>query len=357
MALTPAQISELLIAARTHIAKDELVFDQMDLQEYMVLDWLMANGKEYESGGTSWQVPIITGSPQNSRVQTGGIDTPFNVQIGHDSKYVNISPSYMWGGYGIYEEEIRHNSGAMEHIYDLLSAEFNSGWSALYSQVENFGMGFRAATDANNIPFGLFNFIVFNATKGFTGDTASGYNDTLGVSSDDKWKNFSLPYTEVSADDLLIGLAEMKMRTMFKAPGRLRMPDGSLGGYRRVYLMSKSPYLALRQLNDTRIDKDVALDVSGEESLTILGNPAYWVPQFDGEYSTAGTVNSGSDPILQVDLNYLVFPFLSGFKFAEYPESKDPEHPTLHRFPIRSVYNMYVNRRRCMGIAAKSAPV
>ncbi len=347
-------ISEMLIATQPYVQRDQPVFLANDLQEYHAVDRLIRDDrmKEEPGTGTSVQFPVIL---ETSTRATGvTLTTPIEAQFGHTSDMADIPWRHSKSNYSYIRQLLAMNSSSPEKVYDYMKSLRAEGWMDLYKYLERTFWDFTPSTNELDA-WGIFNWIVYNATVGFNGGVPGAYTDVAGISHD-KWKNYSGQYTNVSEDDLMDKLWDMKLRTGFKTPDEISA-DYPEEMDRRQYYVDRATWKACKTLAENR-NENLGFELGpGTNKPTYGGNQLTWIPQFDGEFDTAGTIASGSAPFLQVDWSAFGYVFLKGEFLRESQPIMLPDRDNCHVVTISLTHNTYCNNRRKQGLLAKSDPM
>lgn len=343
-------VSEMLIATQPYIQRDKPVFEVADLQEYHAVDRLYGAYKEEPGTGTSVEFPVVL--EVSNRASGVDLTETFTAQFGHTSALANIPWRHSRSGYAYIRQLITMNSSSPERVYNYLTQERNAGWMSFYKYLETCFWGLTLAASTKD-PWGVFNWIVYNATEGFNGGIPTGYSDVAGISHA-KWKNYTGQYTDVTADDFMQMAWKMKLRTGFKTPEEIS-DDYAYSMDRRQYYVNLATLLATTTLAETR-NENLGWDLSPTNKPLFGGNQLTWVPAFDGEYDFSATILSGSDPFLQVDWSRFGYVFLKGEFLREDKPIRLPDKPNTYGVPIELTSNTYCNCRRAQGLLAKSNP-
>lgn len=345
-------VAEMLIATQPLIMRDKPAFLATDLQKYHALDRLMRKDRaKVESGtGTSVELPVVL---ETANTASGvGLTEPFSAQFGHTAAMMDVPWRHSRSGYAYIRQLIAMNSSSPERIYNYLTMERNNGWMAFYKYLEQTFWGLTLAAAEKDF-WGLFNWIVYNATDGFTGGVPTGYSTVAGISHD-KWKNYSATYTNLDEADFMQKAWNMKLRTGFESPEKIEDYYGDMGDQNQYYV-NRATFLGMKTLAESR-NENLGFDLGPDRNVRFSANKINWVPAFDGEFDFGATILAGSDPFIQLDWSCFGFVFLKGEYLREDPPAKLPDKPNCFGVPIDLTCNTFCSNRRKQGIMAKSAP-
>ncbi len=353
-----SDIPEMLVATLPLIQRDQPVFEAQNLQEYPAVEQLMRKGRALieEGTGTSVEVPIVmTGS---NRAKGVTLDDPDEAQFGHTSVMQQVQWRHSKTDYAYERRLILMNSGSEERIYNYMTQERNVGWLSLYEYLENIFWSLTAV--GNDVDaYGIHNYIVYNATTGFTGTVPSGFTTVAGVNPTTypKWTNYSANYTNISEDDFMPKMWSMKDRTGFKRPMKIEDYYSGMGDQNQYYC-NRDTLNQIRQLAQAR-NEDLGFDIGADGSGRPVfdGNPINRVPAFDGEFDFPGTIASTCGAIYQINWKWLGFVFLKGDYLHEDGPMQLPDRHNWYGVFVDLTHNLYCKSRRAQGVMAKSAPV
>lgn len=346
-------IAEMLVATQPDIQRDHPVFEGSNLQEYFALDQMMRKGRaKKESGtGTSVQVPIVL--ELSKRAEGVTLTTPDNAQFGHLSQMMDVPWRHSRTNYAYERRMLTMNSTSPERIYNFLVQERNAAWSDFYEYLEWVNWRYTPADNAVDA-WGIFNWIVYNATEGFNGGNAAGYGDTAGINHA-KFKNYTGQYTNITSDDFMRKARRMKLKTGFKTPKRVEDYYSGIGDQNQYYV-NNDTYLDIQALAESR-NENLGWSIGIDKAATFSGNKINWVPAFDGEFDFPATVAAGSDPFLQINWSSFGYVFLKGDYLRETKPIQLPDRHNWYGVYVDLTHNTYCDCRKKQGILAKSDPM
>ncbi|MBN2129139.1 MAG: hypothetical protein JW741_06565, partial [Sedimentisphaerales bacterium] len=143
----------------------------------------------------------------------------------------------------------------------------------------------RAASDTKS-PNGVPYYVVKNATTGFNGGNPSGFSDCVGIdaSTEEKWRNYTDTYSQVTKDDLVASMRKAHRLTGFKSP--VSIPDFRRGkGNRYRVYMNEATINSWELLAEAQNDQ-LGRDLAPMDGVTAFKrHPVIYVAQLDDDTS------------------------------------------------------------------------
>jgi hypothetical protein len=227
-------------------------------------------------------------------------------------------------------------------IVDMVGARQTATQIQLIETMENTFFGTPDASDSK-LPFGLLYYIVKNASEGFNGGAAAGFTTVAGVNLTNypKYKNYTVAYTDVSADDLVSSLRTMARKTNFKSPVDVTDFREGRGQRYRIYL-NESTIKSMENLAIAQND-NLGRDLAPMDDMTAFKkNPLVYVPKLDDD---------ASNPLYFVDLSVFYPVVLRGNFFRETVSAKSGGQHNVTTVHTDLTYNYLCVDRRRTGVA------
>ncbi len=278
------------------------------------------------------------------KIQNNGYGVQRNVQVRHlnaarmtglyAQDQVNVGPlmeqitapwRYMETHYGFDLHEISMNSGAAA-IFDMIKAQRASAFAALVELAEDQLWGKPVDSSDTDDMFGIFYWLVQNATTGFNGGNPSGFSAGAGGLSSTtfpNWKNYTGQYAAVTKADLIKLMRGGFRKTNFKTPSIEGVKQYTGSGKHAIYM----PLSVLEQMEEVGEDQN---DNLGRDVASMDGRMAFrgvsmkWVPQLDGESNA---------PVYFIDWSQWEMMFMSGWHLKE-----SPPQMAFGRHNVRTVF-------------------
>lgn len=256
-------------------------------------------------------------------------------------------------GYAFDAREQQINIGDnSEVIYDLIK---NKRQAAFCDQAELFENSFWDCpdNDSDNQMLGLFYWLAYNATPGFTGGVPAAAFTTVGglnpTTVGEKWKNWSGQYTNPTATDLVRKIRQAYVKTGFKNPitqvASVTSPTRRFGMFTTYAILSK-----LEELQESRAD-DISSDLAKKDGATMFrGIPVEWSAQLDATFgeadqSTVLTANT-VHPFVGVDWSSFKLLYSPDLWFRESHRVNAANHNVTEFWVDSKCQLMCFNRRR-----------
>lgn len=212
--------------------------------------------------------------------------------------------------------EFLMNNGGGGKIYDLVKARRIGGMLSLAKLMEQrFWSKPATSSDALKV-FGVFYWLVYNATEGHNGGAATGFSagpGNVNPTTYARWKNYTAQYANVSKDDLIKKMRRAWHEIDFESP--VDIPDyrRGRGDQMRIYctLDTKLAVEELAEAQNENLGRDLYPYDGG---ITFKGSPIRHVPAFKSSF---GLIASGSEPVLMLNWANFYPVFLRGNYLAE----------------------------------------
>jgi len=278
-----------------------------------------------------------------------------------ETKDVTAQASIRWGrtveSFGVDEAAIRMNAGNQVKLIDLFGSKRAASWLGFLELVESTLSGHPGQSDGIT-PFGMKSYCVKKITGSsatypgeFGGGNPSGFSSGIGLNSStySGWKNYTLKYTDVSADDSVKGMRACMGQTAWKTPLRSKIESMVTDGGRPNLQVYMKPQLvweheALAQLQNDQLGDDL-FKFAG--STRVNGHPLVEMRALDSD---------SDDPIYGFDWGVAKIAVLKGYEQIESDEAKELSgYVGVIGKDLDLVYNLKVKNRRRLWVMATAA--
>ncbi len=238
--------------------------------------------------------------------------------------------------YGMLQQELAMNRAEPEKIVDLYDVQDKAALISAAVTFEDTFWGAPVDSTDEVTPYGVMTWFPKGATEGFYGAFPSGFT-TLGLSTQhSRWKHYTIPYTDPTADDLLNKMWIACLKTDFRSP-----IDGipKLEGPPQRGIYCNTPTLVAfaqeAQARNDNLGPDLTKYNGG---VYFMGSLIQRVPKLD-----ADTTN----PVVGLDWGTLVWYAMEGWWAKRLMIKNYPGQHTTDAFFIDFMHNLAcVNRRR-----------
>lgn len=295
----------------------------LPLQEYYFAGRLFDQSKKNEIAGDQCEWKLQVANPGNFKL-TGlyATDTTSRVNL---LTHGNMAWSQNTTNYTYDIAEGVFAKGAKE-IIRYIDVQEKGLYNDYFAGMEDhmFGTGPTSATQTPRPPSGVLWWFQKNATEGFNGGDASGF-DTVGMGGIDsdsylRWKNRTFSYSALTRDDFVEKIINSMDKCMFKPPAPYKelMP----GPPKWELLTTHSRLAACRrllQLGNDNIQDDLAAH-SG--NVYVRGVNMNWVPS----WTNSDSANVRTDGIIAgVNWATIEYLFRAGWSMQKRPVYQDKD--------------------------------
>ena len=334
MALQAADIQDIVNTTLPHLGKMKLTEIATDLQEYVALPQLMNKNRVDDTGRSiEWRVM----KSHSGAAKNVGLYNQDNLNVADNIVVATIPWRHTTTNYSFDERE-NAMQGSPAEILNIIKVRRADARIALTELVEdNF---WDKPTDSSDTlqPFGIFYWLVRNATAGFNGGNPSGFTSGAGnISSStySRWSNYTDQYVNVSRADLQKKLRSACRKTKFRSPMNHAKNDG-LDDY-SMYINNDTieSMEELAEEQNDRIGFDLA---SAMDRTTFKRIPLVYTPQLDSD-----TTN----PVVGINWGTFKFCILPGFYLKESGAKVAPNQHNVVENHVDLSWNLKcMNRRR-----------
>ncbi len=283
--LLATQLVDLVATTIRNLGKPNYEPLMTDIQEFTAFQNLIDDSRVTEQSGgvgVQWDVAMNhSGTARNAGM--GPSDNPRIVST-------MVQAQADWRGitadYSFLQEEVSMNSTDGERIVDLIGER---RVACLYAIAELFEIDYWGppVVLADTVtPWGVNTWLVKNASEGFNGGAPSGYT-TIGLNPTTypRWKNYTVPYTNITPDDLVRKWRRAARKTQFKPPVSSPNPGTAMryGFYTNDTVLNPLEELLVAQ--NENIGRDLA---KYDNDVQFHRMPVKWVPFLDRD--TTGPV-------------------------------------------------------------------
>jgi hypothetical protein len=354
MAIKDTDILDLLATTEFEQHKNKWTFLATKLQDFLFFDMMSKRQNiVMQTGSLGLERTIMNGSGGSSRWV--GLYEPDQVNIQDLLRKMRVEWTHLTDACAYERREFEANSGKYI-INDVIKPRRQDTWVRMISTLEESFFGVPDAANTNQM-FGLFYWLVPNATQGFNGGYAeytgaTNFTNVAGVdlTQTPNFKNWTDTYSAVTKDDLIAKMRKAFRRTKWKSPISASEFTSETGS-RRMILTTEGVLEQLERVGESQnenLGRDLA---SMDGNILFKKTPIMWCPQFDDEgfdYSNTHASELKS-PIAMVDLDSF-FVFVSSSDNFHKTEQKDPKcHNQYNEFFDLSL-NTFCNNRRANAI-------
>lgn len=332
---------------------DKVAVDIVDLSQeqtdYLVFPYMMTRkgGMREVGGGIGLAQTLMVNHGGRSRF-VGEYDEEDVIVIDHldkmriDFAILNDAVAYTLG-------ELKDNRGE-ERIHNVIAPKKR----ALYLRViETCEEQFFATPSPDNdkVPWGLYYWVVKNASTGFYGGYPAGFSSLAGLdlSKVPQMKNYTGKYTSVSKTDLITKMRKAWKRTNWRSPRPESGFTGDTSRNRRIIFVGLNVGDELETIGEAQ-NENLGRDLAPMTMMTPSG--IRFRDNGDMMFRRAPIVevekldDDSSDPVFGVDLSTFYALVKKGENMVQYPFERAPLQPRLF---VSQLYHRYaficINRR------------
>ena len=338
MALDQSQILDLVATTQKELGRMRWTELATDYQDFEVLPKMLKRGNvAFESGDGIQRNVMVDESGAASHVGLFNVD---DVNVGDVMQTFNVPFRHTTTNYAFDRREKAINSGSATQIVDLIKVRRSDAMISLALLLEQAFWGKPGDSTDNTTPFGLFYWMVNNASTGFNGGNPSGFTSGAGGLSSTtypRWSNYTAQYTNVTKADLIKKMRTAHRKTDFMSP--IDIPDyrSGRGQNFRIYV-NESTISSIEDVGEAQnenLGRDVA---SMDGATTFRRNPIIYVPKLDDE---------STNPVFMVNWNVFKIFFLRGEYLREDPPRQSSRQHNVFEIHVDLSWNtVCVNRRR-----------
>jgi len=351
MPIQTKDILDMLEATRVHTVKETFVDISDDLQEYIVVPYLLTQrgGLKIMSGGVGVEHMLMVENGGFSRwvdefaESTGSIiDHLKKMKV--DFCLLNDSVSYTKG-------ELIDNKGE-DRLQNIIIPRNRAMRLRIAKTMERDFFGTPSATDTLT-PWGLKYWIVKNATTGFYGGYPTGFTrvGNINLTEVPNFKNYTAEYTSITKADLITKMRKAHRATNWKSPRTDKGVTGDAKPNRRLILTCEDVLEGLENVGEAQnenLGRDMApytagqngpmgLMKTGDGDITFKRNPIIHARYLDDDTT---------DPLYGMDMSTF---FAMTKKGDNMDMGEYEKHPTQKRVYTADIFHRHqvicLNRR------------
>lgn len=351
MSVQTKDILDMLEATRVHTEKMKFTDISTDLQEFIVMPYMLTTkgGLKVMGGGVGVEKTLMVENGGYSKwvdefaESTGSIiDHLKKMKV--DFCLLHDSVSYTKG-------ELLDNRGE-DRIQNVIKPRTRAMWLRVAQTMER---DFFATPDPAQdlVPWGLKYWIVKNATRGFNGGYPAGFSliGNINLTQVPNFKNYTAQYTSISKTDLITEMRKAHRATNWKSPRKDAGVMGDAQPNRRLILTNEDVLEGFENIGEAQNDNlgnDMApktagqngpmgLMKTGDGDITFKRNPIIHARYLDSDTS---------DPLYGLDMStfYAMTKKGDNMDLGEYEK-----HPTQKRVYTADLFHRHqticTNRR------------
>lgn len=317
------------IIKTTQRDQGRLKFEDMasELQRYTALPMLLNKSRIQEKTGHGIRFNMMVGQGTNARnADLNEVDVvvlPNNLDFG----FVDFRLTQT--AYGVSLIEMAANQGA-EQLMDIVKTRRMAEWLGMAELMEKNWWGKPSGSTDLKTPYGVYYWVVPNATKGFNGQNPAGLSTIAGLDSstvaDGRWANYTDTFAEATKDDMIDALSEAAFETGWMSP--MPFPTAAGGGSDTVLYMNYRTWNRFNRSGEAQ-NENLGKDVDSMAGKVVFqGHTLMPVPYFkDSANWDQDIPGGGTDPIYMINWKSFYVGFLKGFVGRE---SEPAEAPGKH---------------------------
>jgi len=338
--LTADAIADMVVATRDKEKKFVWTDLIHDLQEFHAVPQILKSHKVKFAGGRGWKETVMTGHSGSAKNVGLFQENTYDVQdvlttVRAPIRFTNANYSF-----DLREEDL--NSGD-EQIVDIIKVRHSDAMASMAERIETDFWGKPSDSDDVTTPWGIYMWLVRNASEGFYGGNPAGFSDGAGGLSSvtqEKWRNWTGTYSAVSKTDLIRKMGTAYDHIHFKSP--IDLPQNQRGADNYSIYVNYTTKQLLEEMGEARNENHGSELQNYAGKMTFRGNSIKWAPFLDSD-----TTN----PVLFI--NWAVFfPFFlrNWYMRLHKPTVGDPRQPNVIRCNIDLCYNFFCKNRRRLAI-------
>jgi hypothetical protein len=248
-----------------------------NIQEHVAMQELLNENRAVLESGSGIQYNVLVN--QSNAARTVSLAESDNVNMVDGMVQASTVWRHIQTSYMIIRQLMEMNREPAR-IVDFVKTERIKAMISLAELVESLFWGAPSPTDAKT-PFGLPYWVTKNATRGFTGDTLSGFPNKAGLTKTQYagWANWAAPFAAVSRDDFIREARQAAVKTRFRPPTEgIPTPNtGDKWGFYTNYAVIQPLEEACESQND-----NLGPDIAKYDGKTLFRRlPVTWVPWLD----------------------------------------------------------------------------
>ena len=353
MAFSNADLADLINVTLDELGRSKWTDLSFKHQRYFALPEIMRKERVAMEGGTGIQWTVTTKHSGAAHATTPYAEDA--VAVADVTQLANIPWRHVTTNWAIDRLELAQNKGAAR-IVQLIKMRRADALTSLAELLESYMWSKPVDSTDTITPFGLFYYMVPNATAGFNGGNPTGFAAGAGgidSSTYTRWANWTDQYTEVTHDDLIRKMRKAHFKTRFRAPHAT--PGFERGAPRQVIYGQYDDIALIEEVGEKqndRLGKDVA---SMDGIVTFRGSPMEKVPELEDQYAAPVGAGIPTNGILFVDWSEIYPAILSGEYLNESGPKQSPKQHTVMEVHVDLTLNFCCKNRRPLAVIQKSS--
>ncbi len=307
MALHAGDFADLVVGTLNDL--ERLKFSQIaqDLQDYEVMGKWLKKDRVIKDGGRGIQRSLML-HLEDVANHVGLLDED-DISIGDHLADITVPWVHARTGWAFeFRSDVLMNKGK-SLVQDSIQPRRINAMIKMADLLEAAGWACPSSTTDADVPYGLPYWVVYNATTGFTGDSALDSTDTTystaGISTVTypNWMNYSANYSDASYADLINKMRLAHLEMNYKSPTSVPQLRGPLGQRYRIYC-SYTTQLAIEDVARSQND-NLGPDVAEMDGTTVFkGIPIKGIAHIEENGISApvrGSATSLTNPVYMVD--------------------------------------------------------
>ena len=317
-----------------------------DLNEHIALSQILNKKKVGFTGGTGiqWNMKVSGGNS----AKNVGLGAQDSVNIQDYMTTAEIDWRHTTANYGWERRVLAMNRKDPEKLVDLIEVARYDCMCDIAGLAEGNFWGKPENSADKFTPYGLFYWLVGNATEGFYGQCPAGFTDVAGldpVTAYPRHRNWTFEWVEVSKTDLIRKMRRAVKYTAMKPPAPGSKPY-TMGKGKSIY----SVYNVIRNFEERLEEQgdNMGNDLAPKDGAVMFrGIPVQWAPALDAN-------DQYTDPVVGIDWSVFRPVFLKGeYMREDGPEKVSGQHTMFVVF-IDCTYNFVCYNRRKLWIGTNS---
>lgn len=335
------QILDLVASTQPELQRLKLTNIAQGITKFHVMNSILTKDRVEFQSGTGWERSIQADLMNSARhVEPYEPDV---VMTADTMKKVKGPWRMTQASYAIEAHEEAFNRPGQNRIQNFLNIKRNDALMGLIKLMEDTFWSKPEDSSDKKTPFGLFYWLVPNATAGFNGGNAAGFPDGPGGLIHANFKNYTDQYTNVTKADLIKRMRTAAEETAFELPPQIKAVREGQNIMQTVYtsLAVKQAMETLAEQQNDNLGRDLA---SMDGKALFHGMPIIRIPALD----------SLNDPVLMVNKEVFYPIVMTGWWLKESkPQISATQHNVVNVF-IDTTWNLACTDRRRLAYIQKA---
>lgn len=321
-------------------------FEQIaqELQEYEIMPWLTKKNGFFggiEEVGGSLGIKEYLMTKMGTGARWVGLFEKDRVNIQDYMTELKVEWCRATDNMAYERRELLENKG--EHRINKILTPRRTAMMLRMAQLLEDAFFDTPSASTPEIPWGLWYWVVPNATQGFNGGAATGFTTVgnVNLTNHPTFKNYTDTYAAVTKEDLIEKLRKAHRQTMWKSPVTAEEFRSEWGQRRRLFV-NEDTITAMENVGEAQND-NLGRDLAPfDGTMTFRRHPVRYVRKLDDFGSSATYKN----PVFMCDLASFKLFVLQGDYLRESDTIRAPEQHNVFVTHIDLSYNtLCINRR------------